>query len=333
LLRTLLLHAGCGWSLRETAVQARLAEIVDVSDVTLLNRLREAEPWLRQMCELLLVEQGANLQPVLEGRTMRLLDGTVVCESGPTGSQWRIHYSMRLPTLECDEFHLTPVRGKGNGEHLQQFCFHPGELILADAGYCHARGIQAVVDSHADLCLRLNPASLVLYSAAGKRFHLATRLRRIRQAGRIVEWPVMVQTEKGRVAGRVCVLRKSKEAIRQSDRRIELRRKRGKAAGPLAQQCAHYVMVFTTLSREQATAAQVLEMYRLRWQVELAFKRMKSLIQLGHLPKRDDRSSRAWLYAKLLLALLTEKMIRMARTISPWGYCLAPSAGCSQPLA
>ena len=37
-LRTLLLHVGCGWSLRETAVQAKLAGIADVSDVTLLNR-------------------------------------------------------------------------------------------------------------------------------------------------------------------------------------------------------------------------------------------------------------------------------------------------------
>ena len=85
-----------------------------------------------------------------------------------------------------------------------------------------------------------------------------------------------------------------------------------------------YVLVFTTLSTTQATAAQVLETYRLRWQIELAFKRMKFLAQLGHLPKHDDHSSRAWLYAKLLLALLTEKMIRTARTISPWGYNLSP---------
>ena len=48
LLRTLLLHVGCGWSLRETAVQAKLAGIASVSDVTLLNRLRDAENWLRQ---------------------------------------------------------------------------------------------------------------------------------------------------------------------------------------------------------------------------------------------------------------------------------------------
>jgi len=65
---------------------------------------------------------------------------------------------------------------------------------------------------------------------------------------------------------------------------------------------------------------------------QLNFKRMKSIAQLGHLPKYDDRSSRAWLYGKLLLALLTEKMIRVARTVSPWGYNL-PQTAHLQPLA
>ena len=66
-------------------------------------------------------------------------------------------------------------------------------------------------------------------------------------------------------------------------------------------------------------------MYRLRWQIELSFKRLKSLAQLGHLPKYDDRSSRAWLYGKLFLALLTEKMMRVASTVSPWGYTMPPT--------
>jgi len=92
---------------------------------------------------------------------------------------------------------------------------------------------------------------------------------------------------------------------------------------------ARHVMVFTTY--EQGTAAQVLQWYRMRWQIELVFKRLKSLLRLGHLPKYDARSSRAWLYGKLLIALLTQKLIRMGRDISPWGYALPEFAG--QPMA
>ncbi len=83
---------------------------------------------------------------------------------------------------------------------------------------------------------------------------------------------------------------------------------------------AKYVLAFTTLSTQQATAAQMLEAYRLRWQVELTFKRLKSIAQLGHVPKYEDKSSRAWLYGKLLIALLTQKMARIDETISPWSY-------------
>src|ERR1017187_5493494 len=113
LLRTLLLHVGCGRSLRETAVQAKLAGLAAVSDVTLLNRLRDAENWLRELCQSLWKENGVQLDTGLEGRPIRLLDATVVREPGKTGSQWRIHYSLRLPTLECDHFDLTSNRGEG----------------------------------------------------------------------------------------------------------------------------------------------------------------------------------------------------------------------------
>src|SRR5271157_1026018 len=112
LLRTLLLHVGCGWSLRETAMQAKLAGIAEVSDVTLLNRLRQAEGWFQALCRQLWKDNGVNLQPALqEGRAVRWVDGTLVKEPGRTGGQWRIHYSLRLPTLECDQFDLTPSQG------------------------------------------------------------------------------------------------------------------------------------------------------------------------------------------------------------------------------
>src|SRR5664280_949337 len=71
LLHTLLLHVGCGWSLRETAVQAKLAGIADVSDVTLLNRLRDSESWLRLLCQQLWKQNGVEFGAVFHGRAVR----------------------------------------------------------------------------------------------------------------------------------------------------------------------------------------------------------------------------------------------------------------------
>ena len=86
---------------------------------------------------------------------------------------------------------------------------------------------------------------------------------------------------------------------------------------------AKYVMIFTDLSADQISCGEVLTWYRMRWQIELLFKRLKSLANTGHLPKHDDGSARSWLYGKLLVCLLTEKLVRYARDFSPWGCRLA----------
>jgi hypothetical protein len=334
LFRTLLLHVGCGWSLRETAVQAKLAGIADVSDVTLLNRLRQAEDWLRQLCQQLWKENGVALEPALKGQSVRLVDATVVREPGKTGSQWRIHYSLRLPSLACDQFDLTPVRGPNSGERFGRFAFQASELVLGDAGYCNPPGVAAVVGQGADVCVRLNPNSLPLTDERGRPFPLLRKIRTLQKAGQTAEWAVWVQSKEEPIAGRLCAIRKSEQAIEQAHRRLARKEQDGKGkVTPEKREHACYVLVFTTLPKSRATTWQVLECYRLRWQIELTFKRLKSIIQLGHVPKQDDQSSRAWLYGKLFVALLSQKLIRVGKTVSPWGYYLSEAAADTEHVA
>jgi hypothetical protein len=120
LLRVLLLHVGNGYSLRETAVRARQAGLADISDVALLKRLRNAEPWWRGLCVALLRESGFHMECDSRGWNVRVVDGTLIKEPGSGGTQWRIHYSLQLPDLECGQFLLTPVKGPGAGEALQE---------------------------------------------------------------------------------------------------------------------------------------------------------------------------------------------------------------------
>jgi hypothetical protein len=330
LLRTLLLHVGSGFSLRETVVRARLADWADVSDVALLKRLRNSELWLRALCVRLLSENGFG-GPSGDVPRIRIVDGTIVREPGKTGSQWRILYTIRLPELECDFFEVTAAEGTGNGESLTRVPAQSGELVLGDAAYGGLPGLRAMKQKGADVLIRVNPATFLAYGSDKRRFHLLQRVTKLTQAGKVREWKVWLRGNGGEeVEGRLCVIRKSEQAIRQAQRRLQ-RKASKKQIGlkPETLEFARYVMVFTTY--EQGTAAQVLQWYRMRWQIELVFKRLKSLLHLGHLPKYDDRSSRAWLYGKLLIALLTQKLIRTGRDISPWGYCLPESAG--QPVA
>lgn len=322
-LRTLLLHVGKGLSLRETALQAKLGGIANVSDVTILNRLRQAEGWLHRLCQELAEENGLSFPAPPAGRNVRLLDGTVVKEPGRTGSGWRIHYSLQIPTLCCDHLEVSSVRGSGTGEKLQRFPARSGDLVLADRGFCKPAGLAALHQQSADVIVRVNTGSLRLQRPDGKPFELLKRLRGVTEADPIGDWDVVVPTPTGAVAGRICAIRKSETAIARALRRIQRKAQQGgPEVKPATLEYARYVIVFTTLEATEFAAVRVLEWYRLRWQIELVFKRLKSLAATGHLPKYEEASSRAWLYGKLLVALLTQKLIRIGRSISPWGYPL-----------
>ena len=325
LLRTLLLHIAQGFSLRETVVVAKLADLAAVSDVALLKRLRNSEEWLRCLCVDLLQENGLALARAPVARPFRIVDGTIVKEPSKTGSQWRILYSIQLPDLVCDFFEMTSTRGQGNGESFRRLPVRPGELIIGDAGYWSAAGIEFVQQRDADVLVRVNPQSFVAFSPADKRVELLSLVRTLSQPGQIGEWPVVLQGQESRVAGRICAIRKSEHAIQQAHRRVERKAsKRQTKTKPETLEYVKYVIVFTTQVR--APPAEILEWYRRRWQIELVFKRLKTLAHLGHLPKHDEGSSRAWLYGKLLVALLTQKLIRVGRDISPWGYHLHTEA-------
>jgi hypothetical protein len=321
LLRLFLLHVARGYSLRETVLRARESGLTAISDVGLLKRLRRSEDWLHWLCTQLVAENGVQMPGQQGSRAVRIVDGTVVREPGKTGSQWRIVYSLRLPELRCDYFDLTATSGVGTGETLARAPVAPSDLILADAGYCSVAGIQSVARRGGAVVVRINPQNFPVQDQRGQRFGLLAHLQSLGTAGAIGEWQVTL----GGIPGRVCALRKSDAAIRQAERRLVRRASQKQAqTKPETWEYAKYVAVFTTDS--PTATATILEWYRVRWQIELTFKRLKSLAQLGHLPKHDAQSARSWLYGKLFVALLTQKLIRTGREISPWGYRLAASA-------
>ena len=333
LLRTLLLHLGCGHSLRETVLRARQAGLADLSDVALLKRLRKSRDWLHALCAELFREHGIAVS--LEGGfQVRAFDAATVQEPGRTGSLWRLHYSVSLPSLGCDYFKLTAAQGAGSGESLRQFPIRAGDYVLADRGYSTAAGIQHVAAAGGHVTVRVNTGSLVLETAGGRPFDLLASVESLRQPGPVGVWPTRAAARTGPpVPGRICALRKTGEAIAVAHGNLRRKASRqGRQLQPETLRFACYVIVFTTYPPERFPAAEVLEWYRLRWQVEPVFKRFKSLARLGHLPKYDDASAKAWLYGKLLVALLVEKLVRHALTVSPWGYEVATRTH-SQPVA
>lgn len=322
-LRTLLLHLACGYSMRETVTRAKLANIADISDVALLWRLRKSKEWLHSLCVSLFEEQGIALNKG-GGFQVRLFDATTVKEPGKTGSLWRIHYSVTLPTLSCDFFNLTETKGKGTGESFFQFSIKKGDYIIADRGYSTAPGVHHVASKKAYVMVRVNTQSLVIQNLKGGEFPLLKNVMEIKKAGIVRSWHVQIPGRKSDIIkGRICIIRKTEEAIQMAQTKLRREaQKKGHLLKPETLEYAKYVIVFTTFPEESFNDIDILQWYRIRWQVELIFKRFKTIAELGHLPKHSDDSSKAWLYGKLFVALLTEKLINYASSISPWGYIL-----------
>lgn len=254
--------------------------------MALKTRLAKSGPWLLSLCQALFEGRGPSSDRT--GLEIRAVDATTVKEPGKTGSLWRVHYSMRLPSLVCDH-------------------------LIGDRGYATASGIRHVAESGGHVLMRVNTGSLRFDLPDGRRFDLLNAVS---------------------VDGRICAIRTSDAAIGIA---LEtLRRKAakdGRTPKPQSLEFVKYVIVFTTFPESGFAPETVLDWDRLRWQVELAFKRFKSVAQLGHLPKRAGESAKAWLYGKLFTALLTERLMAHASARSPWGYEIPAPRSDAQQVA
>jgi Transposase DDE domain len=337
LLRVMLIHLAQGCGLRETAVRAHEGGLASVSDVAILKRLKGCGEWFNWMAEGLRqrwLPEFPAAASAWAGRRVRLVDGTMVSEPGDTGSQWRLHYSIGVPALNCDEVVITSPR---EGETLKRYSVAAGDILIGDRGYAHPAGIAHVVAHQGDVIIRTNLVTLPLHDAQGVRLDPLEHLRTLR-VGQCGQWPVWVRNDKrsmdkGLIAGRLCAVKKSAAAAQKARQRVLRESRRGGTqVRPETLEAADYVFVFTTLNKAFKPQV-VMELYRGRWQIELAFKRLKSLVQLGHLKKHDALAARAWLQGKLLVAFILDALLETAERISPWGYQHWQEAPQSLPLA
>jgi len=322
LLQVLLLHVAGGLSLKQAVARAQTQGLVTMSDVALLKRLRRSEVWLRELARLMF-EASPFVRPAHApaGRRLRAVDATTVEEPGATGTSYRVHYSVGLLDLRCDFFAVTDAKGV---ETYERVPVEPGDIVLADRGYCHRKGVAHVRAKGGDAIVRLHSTGFPLLARRGKMpFDLLPRLRALRD-GAVGDWPVRFRAAGRLWNARVCAVRKSAAAADAAKKKLVAaasRRQQGEV-GATTLEFAEYFFILVTLKRKDLAAADALDLYRARWQVELCFKRLKSLLQLGHLPKRTDASSLAWIQGKLLTALLIEALAAEA-FFSPWGFDLA----------
>jgi hypothetical protein len=328
LLRLLLAYAFCGLSLRQTAAWAEAANVAALSDVALLKRFRRASSWLALILGAKLAERASSAQFLPQGYCVRLIDATCVSKPGSAGTDWRLHLSYNLSNLTIEDLELTDSSG---GETLRRFAISPGEIAVCDRGYAHRAGLWSVTESGGDFIVRLNWQNVPLQTPEGESFSILAFLRNLTDT---TPGESLVQTAPDPSRGvasipcRIVAIRKTEAAAAQSRQKAMYERaKKQRSVDPRTLESAGYVILLTSVTDGSLSAAQILELYRFRWQIEMAFKRLKSLLALDRLPAKDPDLARSYLYAKLLAALLLDDLTERFLTFSPWGFPIPQSSG------
>jgi len=316
LLRLIFVHAGADLPLRQTVALVAEGGGPSVSPNSFHKKMRRASPYLRALVGAMTSSWKEQCTPELwGGYDLVACDGTSFGGRCATGTDARIHTALRLSDLSVYEAHAT---GVDVGESLKRFHWLPGQLVLADRGYSNALGIAHVVQHGADVVVRLNRGAMPLLHRDDRPFHVEAFLRTIRET-HIVEKDVRIRAwidgHAHVVDGRLVAMRLPFDKAEEA--RARVRAELGSDASDEIIEMAAYVALFTTTPKSRMPAARCIEAYRLRWQIELLFKRWKSLCHFDRLPNERQDTILSWLYAKILLGLIVDRIGAAAPALFP----------------
>ncbi|HKU71331.1 MAG TPA: transposase [Burkholderiales bacterium] len=307
LLRLILAYCLGDGGLRSTAAWATSVGLVDVSNVALLYRLRQCGDWLAMLVGQALVAAAPKAS---RGRIIRIIDATTVPKKGPGARKknglWRIHSAFDLPQERFGHFELTDQQA---GETLDRIPVVAGEIRLADRAYVQPDRMARLIEAGADLVIRAGWKSARWLDVEGNVVDLAAELKA--SARGLIDRPIWIKCKRGApLALRLVAIKKSAQAAAVARRKA--RRGAQQGGHQISQQtldAADWVILLTSLKPKDFATADVLALYRLRWRIELAFKRLKSLIGLKGPPGTDERSAKPHVLAHLLTILLLEPFI------------------------
>jgi hypothetical protein len=304
LLRLIMAYAVCDLPLRLVGAWATLLGIANLSDVALLYRFRGCQEWLGLLIVRVLLERSMAVE-MLQGVLLRLMDATVISKPGSTGTDWRLHLSFNLGQLRMDGMELTD---RHSGETLARFPAQKDEIRVGDRGYCYASSLGPLLAAMIWFVVRANWHNLPFYTLDGHKLDVIAWLKSLRQT---TECQVTIRTSCGQFALRliVCPLPAAQAQLAR-ERVVRRAAKKGKKVSQGTYVAAGFLMLLTNLPLETWEVSRVVWLYRLRWQVELQFKRLKGILQFDHLRAQDPRLVQCYLLAKLLGALLLEQLLQ-----------------------
>jgi hypothetical protein len=213
---------------------------------------------------------------------------------------------MDLLTFEVLEILVTDAK---ESEKLVNFAYRDGDIVIGDRGYIRRNRVLEVKEQGVEVIGRFSPTQCQVTDREGKQIlwkEVLTGFAPGQQA------TLEVQLEDDKRASQkawIHLRRKSEEESAQARRKARRKAQQDRRqARELTLLLCEYMMVLTTIGPDELSAEVVLSLYRVRWQIEILFKRWKSLLGLWKLRgKQMGELSWSWLYGKLLYCVLIER--------------------------
>ena len=324
-LLTLCLYYAYDKSLVDTKIYAKSFLSLAISDVGFMKRFAGCNAWIQWINQRMIEERFSafEIPEKLKEKRIKAIDASNIVSKGAVKQTWRLHYAFDLFTMSSSEYHITQ---ETVGETLENFELQPNDLVLADRVYATITGIEHCRKARADFVMRLRNKAFNLYNQDGSVIHLTEDI--LKNVGtECQDFTVYYMTKNKELQPiRLCVVRKSDEEISAEQEKIRRTECRKQLEISDDTKFSHqYFFVVTSLD-ETFSSQEIMELYRLRWQVEMVFKRFKSIIGMGSMPTKTAASSETWLNCKMLIALLIEKML-LTLDFFPYGYSEKPMAG------
>ena len=304
-------HVGLNLPLRQTAAVVREANGPAVSPMRIHKKMIRSVSYLEALMQRMASFDADRSPERWLGYHVKAVDATTLCGPGATGTDARIHSVMELSSLRISQVEVTDERG---GETLARFEWSPNDLVVGDRGYSHANGIEKVVRQGGAVLVRLNWRSLALWWSDDERADVLGWLRTLEGHG-CHERAAFFRTrgKNGTINGRIIARRLKNDEAAQAEARLR-REHSAKDISAEMLEGAHYMVLFTT---SRLSAVDAIELYRLRWQIELQFKRWKSLCGYDRLPNYRPDTILAWIYLKVILGIILERLASPAAEAFP----------------
>jgi len=310
---------GAYW-LQQVAAWAGEQGIADLTDEALIQRLHGAVAFLQAVAGQLLTRVGAA--PCWHGRVLRIADSTSLSKPASQGTDWRIHGVYDLGLGGFTHLEITDSHG---GEALDRGKPVAGEIRTADRGFANAQSWQRFLqasEGQPDFIVRMRWNTIRLLDAADERFDIIAWLQALPRESETHEITLRAQSgqQQTPIQIRLIARRKTPPAIEAAHKHLRQQASRKQTQlDPRSLIAAEYLILATSLPAADFPATEVLAAYRLRWQIELAFKRLKSLLKIGEIRTRTEAGTQCWLYAHLIVALLCDDLSQDVLAFFPSG--------------